>query len=73
MEDFIWSTENTHCNNTETMSDYITNHLPDNFEFLFQDGSYAEIYDLKTGKKWCLHASGMGDFNNHKIRFEFIH
>ncbi len=73
MEDFIWSTENSHSNNIETMDDYINNHLSDNFECFFQDGSYAEITDLSNGNIWGCHASGRGDFNNHKVRFEFIH
>ena len=70
MEDFIWNTEESHCNNTETMQDYINNHLPDNFIFLFQDGSYAELFEKFTKKRYGVHASGNGDFNNHRVRFE---
>lgn len=73
MEDFNWYTENSHSDNTETMCDYLENHLPDEYDILFQDGSYAEIFEKSSNRIWGCHASGRGDFNNHKVSFEFIH
>lgn len=72
MEDFTWTTTHSHPNNEFTMNEYLDNHLPEEFECFFQDGTYAEI-EHKTNKSiWGLHASGNGDFYNHRIRFEFI-
>ena len=73
MEDYHWSTEEPHYDNTQTMNDYLENHLTEKFECYFQDDSYAEIMDLSNDVKWGVHASGNGDSFNHKVRFEFIH
>ena len=72
MQDYTWSTENSHSNNTETMTDYIHNHLPENMFYLFINGSYAEAIDTATNNRWGLHSSGNGDFNNHRVRFELL-
>ncbi len=68
MKTFRWSTEYEHANNDITMSDYIENHLPDSFEVILSDGSYAEIRNSK-GKVFGVQASGDGDFKNHKVEF----
>lgn len=70
MEDYTWHTENSHSDNTETMIDYLNNHLPRHFAFLFQDRSYAEVFNEVTSERFGIHASGNGNFNNHKVRFE---
>ncbi len=67
MRDYRWSTEQPHSSNEETMSDYIGNHSE--WEEAHQYGSYAELL-LKDGTMIALHASGDGDFCNHRIRFE---
>ena len=72
MKDYIWSTEISHANNTETMQDYINNHLHESLTYLFQDGSYAEAINENTNERWGIHASGNGDFNNHRVRFELL-
>ena len=72
MQDYIWSTEHSHANNTETMQDYINNHLHESLTYLFQDDSYAEAINESTGERWGIHASGNGDFNNHRVRFELL-
>lgn len=71
LETFYWSTD-PHSNNTETMDDYLNNHLLEGFEILEQYGSYAEIKNQESGAIYGLHASGNGDFCNHKIEFELI-
>ena len=43
MNNFYWETEMEHSNNTETMNDYLENHLGSEFSIHNQDGSYAEI------------------------------
>jgi len=73
MEDYKWSTDYEHANNETTMDEYLSFHLDEEFDVIFQDGTYAEIKNLKTGAIWACHASGDGDFRHHKIRFEFIH
>lgn len=72
MEHYIWSTENPHSSNEQTMNDFIENHIESIFTSKFEvfvDGSYAEV-DIINGNRFALHASGNGDFLNHKIRFE---
>ena len=72
MESYRWSTPQPHNNNNETMDDYLNNHLPQCFDVVFEDGTYAEIKNKNTGQLFAVHASGDGDFNNHKVTFEFI-
>lgn len=73
MQPFYWNTENEHSNNVETMNDYLENHLSDEFEVIFEDGTYAEIKNKNTGAIWGVNASGDGDFTHHKVDFEFVH
>lgn len=72
MEDFIWQTEHQHPDNTFTMDEYLNEHLPENFNCFFQDGSYAEIINTNNEVMYGLNAAGNGDSFNHKITFEFI-
>lgn len=71
METYYWNTENHHCDNSETMNDYLENHLPDNSEVTAQDGTYAEII-IESGEKYGVFSSGCGDSFNHKVEFELI-
>lgn len=71
MNDYTWGTSVPHSDNTETMSDYLNNHLPENWKVLIHDGSYAEVQD-ESGSRWEVHASGDGDSFNHRVRFELI-
>lgn len=68
--DYYWSTEESHGNNQATMCDFLDNHLTDDYEVVMVDGTYAEIKNIGTGDVFEVHASGDGDFNNHKVRFE---
>ena len=68
MIDYTYSTTEYHPDNTFTMTDFLENHLPEDFKIISQDGSYAEISDgLNT---YEVHAGGDGDSYNHRIRFE---
>lgn len=72
MENYYWKTLVPHSDNTETMNDYLSNHLPDEFHVVMRDGSYAEIQSADTAQIYAVHASGNGDFNNHVVIFELI-
>ena len=67
---FYYSTEYYHPNNSFTMDDYLTNHLPEGAEIIHIDGSYAEI--LYEGKDYGVHAGGNGDSFNHVIHWELL-
>ena len=69
MVTYKWHTIEPHNNNEETMNDYLENHLSDEFEVIFEDGTYAEIKDKNTGAIWSVNASGDGDFTHHKVEF----
>lgn len=73
MEDYIWSTPHAHPNNEFTMKVYLNEHLPDNFDLVMLDGTYAQILDKDTGEFWAIHSGGDGDFTHHRIRFEHIY
>ena len=71
MEDYKWKTDHAHNDNTETMTDFLENHLPHfdgNFVVLMDDGTYAEIMN-DTGEVFEVHASGDGDSTHHKVEF----
>lgn len=72
METYKWHTAEAHPNNEETMNDYLENHLPQCFDVIFEDGTYVEILNKNTKQIFGVHASGDGDFTNHKVEFEFI-
>lgn len=71
MDDFLWTTDDEHANNIETMSDYINNEMPDDWNIEFLDGTYIEIL-TPDNKKYGVSASGNGDFKNHKVTFELL-
>ena len=65
---YRWKTEEALQDNYVTMCDFLDNHADDVFgEFTIEleDGSYCEIMTEKG--KYELHASGDGDFCNHKV------
>lgn len=72
MEDFVWNTNHYHPDNTFTMNEYLEEHLPEEFECFFQDGSYAEIQHKVSWKTYALHAGGNGDSFSHRIKFEIM-
>ena len=71
MKDHKWSTEESHANNSETMSDYLNEEMDQSWEVLIVDGTYAEIM-TDCGRCYEVHASGDGDFDKHKVSFEII-
>ena len=70
MDNYCWTTEQPHGNNTITMCDFIENHNSW-FDIEFIDGSYAEGVDT-SGLRWEIHAGGNGNFNDHFVRFRLI-
>lgn len=70
MDKFYWTTDYEHCNNTQTLSEYLEDHLPKIFEVLVVDGSCAEITNTENGIVYGVHAQGDGDFYNHMVRFD---
>ena len=71
-ETFYWSTYYDHTNNETTMYEFLDCYLPDGYIVTFVDGTYAEITKEGTTETYGVHASGNGDFYNHKIEFEEI-
>ena len=73
MEDFKWKTNESHSNNSVTMDDFFNSHIESHcgtdYNIVYEDGSYAEIVNSKK-EHYAIHASGDGDFFNHKIEFE---
>ncbi len=51
------------------MDDYIECEIEESYFLIYQDGSYAEFVCELDMKVYEAHASGNGDFNNHKIVF----
>lgn len=75
MKEYKFRTENIHFNNTQTMDYFLDELFYNVFDIdslvIVTDDSYAEVIDGEDNT-WALHASGDGDFNNHKIRFELL-
>lgn len=65
MENFNWSTEYCHHDNSFTMNDYLDNHLVEGAKIMFQEGSYAEV--ILDGQRYGLDAKGNGDSFNHIV------
>ena len=70
MDNFYWTTGHEHCNNMQTLSEYLEEYLPEGFEIVEIWGTYAEITDTINGGIYGVHAQGNGDFYNHMVRFE---
>ena len=75
MNDYTWKTEEPLADNALTMQDFLDGHIheycDEDYEVIEVEGSYAEI-ENKIGVIYGLHASGNGDFCNHRIRFEHL-
>lgn len=69
MEIIYWSTEEELNDNIFVMSDYLEN--INMLDITMVEGTYAEGTNCK-GEKYAIHASGNGDFFNHKIEFELL-
>ena len=68
--EYGWRTDEAHADNIETMDEFLEEHLPESAGVVMTDGTYAEIvYD---GSTYAVHASGDGDFFNHKVEFVLI-
>lgn len=72
METYRWSSEYFHRDNMVTMSEFLEDHLDENYDILMHDGTMAEIVNNDTGEKFEVHASGDGDSLNHKVEFKLI-
>jgi|TARA_Y100000310_G_scaffold294507_1_gene325023 hypothetical protein len=66
METIYWETEEELNENSFVMADYLEN--INMLDIVFLDGTYAEGVNC-NGEKFEIHASGNGDFFNHKIEF----
>jgi hypothetical protein len=69
MDTIYWSTEEPLNTNDDTMQDYLEN--INMLDILLVQGTYAEGINAK-GEKYEIHASGDGDFCNHKIEYKRI-
>ena len=69
MDNIYWHTEEPHHDNLETMQDYLS--VLNMLDIDLVDGTYAEGTNAQ-GQRFEIHASGDGDFNNHKIEFKEI-
>ena len=70
METIYWRTEEPLNENSFVMSYFIDN-INTELDIYLVDGTYAEGVDTE-GNEYAIHASGDGDFNNHKIEFELL-
>ena len=68
--EYCWSTGYDHADNMETMNEFLDLDLPEGYSIVLEDGTYAEIQ--KGDARYGVHASGNGDFFNHKVRFELL-
>ena len=73
MEDYTWITTEAMATNTDTMNDFIDNHMAEHcgsdYEVVHEDGTYVEIQNDKH-ILYGVNASGNGDFCSHRVRFE---
>jgi hypothetical protein len=69
MDDYTWTTDYLHVDNTQTMNEYLEK--INMLDIIEVNGSYAEGINSK-GEVYAIHASGNGDSFNHRIRFELI-
>ena len=67
---YTWVTEEYHHDNTVTLTDYVENHMGEEFTLLWQDGNYAGVRDNETMRLYGVTAYGRGDSFNHEVKFE---
>jgi cupin superfamily acireductone dioxygenase involved in methionine salvage len=65
---YTWKTEEELSTNSFVMADFIEYHLHEDWDVTYHDGTYAEVRS-PDGDFYELHASGNGDFYNHKVEF----
>jgi len=74
MKDYYFTTNEELSTNEITMQVFLDEYFNDVFtikdKIILLDGTYAEVNTLEG--VYGVHASGNGDFRNHKIRFEKI-
>lgn len=76
IKDYTFKTKDPMPTNAHNMECFLNSDehfyavFPRDSEVTFEDGSYAEV--TFSGKTYALHASGDGDFYNHRIRFELL-
>lgn len=66
MDTIYWPTEDELSDNNIVMSVYLD--AINELDITMVDGTYAEGINA-LGEKYAIHASGNGDFFNHKIEF----
>jgi len=69
---FYWGTDYYHHDNAFTMQDFLNNHLPADFDVIFEDGSYAEVQQHATDAIFSLDAKGNGDSYHHVVNWHFL-
>ncbi|SHH56804.1 hypothetical protein [Ferrimonas marina] len=70
-EPYTYQTEEPHFDNSATLSDWLYSHMPEGWEIVDRDGTYAEVRDEER-RLYAVQASGNGDSQNHKIEFELL-
>lgn len=73
MDTYLFTTETPLVTNSETMDYYLSSEECDSVfnDIIYTDGSYAEGV-THEGYLYEIHASGNGDFYNHRIDFELF-
>ena len=75
MEHYLWETDEPLSTNEDTMTDFIDNHMQGYFgkilKVVYDDGTYIEVRN-DDGIIYGIHASGNGDFFNHKVSIELL-
>lgn len=73
LDEYRWE-GSFHCDNNETMYDFLNNHFSENwlseFEVIEDDGSLCIVKLLETGDDYILRSMGDGDSFNHKVTLE---
>lgn len=71
MNSHYWTSENELADNIETMNNYLDHEMPQEWEVIVFDGTYAEV-KVDGCEVYAIHVSGDGDFKNHKAEFILI-
>ena len=73
MKDYTWTTEQPMSTNTDSMNDFIDNHLYEycgsDYEVVYEDGTYIEVQN-NEGLLYSVSVFGNGDFFSHIATFE---
>ena len=68
LQTYYWTTDQPHSTNQVTLEDYLHHHLDNEWVVVWFCGTSAEIVN-GCGARLEVHASGNGDFFNHKVSF----